>query len=85
MSFGKTITHLQTIDDIEHLEAHPYHLELLSLAEELPAEYLFRAWQLAATRESWRVFRVTLEPFSLPEGQHVEQLSALTSLVNIED
>ncbi|RXJ73569.1 hypothetical protein CS022_08675 [Veronia nyctiphanis] len=32
-------------------------------AEELPAEYLFRAWQLAATRESWRVFRVKLEPF----------------------
>ena len=45
MSSGKTITYLQTFDDIEHLEAHPYHFELLSLAEELPAEHP-SSWRL---------------------------------------
>ena len=45
MSSGKTITHLRTLDEVELLEAHPYHLDLVSSAEDLPPEHAL-SWRL---------------------------------------
>lgn len=45
MSSGKTITHLRTLDEIEHLEAHPYQFELVSATSDLPTNHP-RSWSL---------------------------------------
>ena len=45
MSSGKTITHLKTLDEVEHLEAYPYRLELVSHGDEFPVGH-DQSWRL---------------------------------------